>query len=101
MVSRDWNWTSLLRLFHVRQNAWNSRSASQVFNTDISVQGPSPEVETGRALAGRDADHMKSGFHRDHPLQDLLSPKQVASCIQGTDIAAGKPRELLRGAEYI
>lgn len=101
MVSENWNRTSLLRLFHVRQNAGNSHSASQVFNMDASVRGPSPAAEPGMALAGRDAEHAKSGFHKDHPLEDLLSPKQVASSVQGIDIAAGKPRELLRDAEYI
>lgn len=101
MVSEDWNQTSLLRLFHIRHNAGNSRSASQVFNMDIAVRGPSPAVEPGRTLAGRDAEHMKSSSHRNHPPDDRLSPKQVASCIQGTDIAAGNPQELLRGVEYV
>lgn len=101
MVSKDWNRTSLLRLFHVRHNVGNLHSASQVFNMDISVRGLSPVVEAGRALAGRDAEHVKSGSHRDHPPEDFLSPRQAASCIQGTDITAGKPRELLRSAEYV
>lgn len=73
MISEDCNRTSLLRLFHSRHNAENSRSTSQVFDMDISVQGPSPAVETGRALAGRDAEHVKSGSHRDHP-PETFSP---------------------------
>lgn len=81
MVSEGWNQTSLLRLFHIRHNVRNSHSASQVFNMNISVRGLSPVVETGRTLVGRDAEYV----------EDFLSPKQVASHIQGTDIAAGKP----------
>lgn len=78
MFSEDWNWTLLLRLFHVRHNMGNSHSTSQVFHTDISVQGPAPVLETGRALLGRDAEHMKSGSHRGHPPEDVLSPGKLS-----------------------
>lgn len=68
---------------------------------DISVWGPSPAAETGRALSGRDAEQVKSGSHRDHPPpEDFLSPWQVASHIQGTDIDQQKnPHEQLHSAE--
>lgn len=44
---------------------------------DISVQGPAPVLETGRALLGRDAEHMKSGSHRGHSPEDVLSPGKL------------------------
>lgn len=77
MFSEDGNRTSLLRLLHVRHNTGNSHSISQVFHMDISVQGPALVLETGRALLGRDAEHVKSGSHRSHPPEDILSPGKM------------------------
>lgn len=65
MASKDWDQTSLPRLFHFRQNAGDSHS--QMFNIDISVWEPFLVVETGRALAGEDAEPMKSDSHKNHP----------------------------------
>lgn len=100
MVSEDRSQTLLLRLFHVRHNAGNSQSASQVFNTDISVQGLSPAGEAGRALAGRDAEHVKA-FTETTLWRTFFPQDNLPSHVQSRDITAGKPRELLRGAEYI
>lgn len=72
MFSEDWNRTSQWRLFHVRYNMGTSHSTSQVFHMDISVQGPAPVLETGRALLGRDAEHQAL---TEATLQRTFSPQ--------------------------